>query len=83
MERHVSPAEASHKHRLLGTKVRQAPCTRGQDAVVSVRREAGAIGQHELDVLLQDMRLDRSFDRGKRVIGSHDRNKVYGQERKA
>ncbi|MDB5514430.1 MAG: hypothetical protein JWQ17_1188 [Tardiphaga sp.] len=60
---HVSPAETGQQHRLLGAEVRQAPGASGQHAVIPSRGQRRAVGQHELNMVVQNMRFDRSIER--------------------
>jgi hypothetical protein len=48
-----------------------------------VRRLAPSVGRHQLNMLLQDVGLDRSFDHCQRMVGRHDRDQVDGQQGKA
>ena len=59
---------------MLGAKIGEPPGLRRIDAIVAVAGEAGAVGQHELDMLAQLLPCHRAADRAQRMIGRCDRN---------
>src|ERR1700758_1535947 len=80
---HVAPAETRQQHRVLRAEVRQAPRAARQYAVVTSCSERRAIGEHKLDMLLQDLRIDRAVECRQRMFGCYHRDEIDGEQGEA
>ena len=50
---HIAPANAFAQQRMLGAQVGEAPRLGADDRIIPPLGEAGTVGQHELDMLVQ------------------------------